>query len=159
MFAYSWKFERFPLPNEAVSLVEGNRADARVAPEWAGNILTPLPLCECRFEEGTAQPLAAQFRGGGHTAKLGAPHPTVRSNFIQGDARHEDAFQPRAPMHAEPLQISWQERTLKGATAAKHFASEGQDLFHRDASNLREAHLGTVPRRKPLSRGLPFVHA
>lgn len=159
MFAYSWKFERFPLPDKAVSLVEGNRADARVAPEWAGSILTPLPLCECRFEKGTAQPLAAQFRCGGHTAKLGAPLPTVRRDFIEGDARHEDTTQPRAPMHAEPLQISWQERTLKRATAAKHFASKWQDLFHRDASNLREAHLGTVPRRTRFSRRLPFVHA
>lgn len=159
MFAYSWKFERFPLPNEAVSFVEGNRADARVAPKWAGSILTPLPLRECRLKKGTAQPLAAQFRCGGHTAKLGAPLPTVRRDFIEGDARHKEVTQPHTPVHAESLFISGEERALKWPSTTKHFASKGEDLFYRCASNLREAHLGTVPRRTRLSRGLPFVHA
>jgi hypothetical protein len=59
MFAYSRKLERLPLTDEAVSLVEGDRADAGVAPERAGGILTPLPLCERRFKEGTAESLAA----------------------------------------------------------------------------------------------------
>ena len=40
MFAYPRKLKRLPLPDEAVSLVEGNRANAGVAPEWAGGILT-----------------------------------------------------------------------------------------------------------------------
>ena len=159
MFAYSRKLERLPLPDEAVSLVEGDRADAGVAPEWAGGTLTPLPLCECRFKEGTAESLAAQAWCGGHAAKLSAPHPTVRSDFIEGNARHEEATQPRTPVHAEPLRISRKERTFKWTTATKHFASKRQDLFYRDASNLGEAHVGTVPRRTRLSRGLPFVHA
>ena len=159
MFAYSRKLERLPLPNEAVSLVEGDRADAGVAPEWAGGTLTPLPLCECRFKQGTAQPLAAQFGRGGHTAKLGAPHPTLRRNFIEGDARHEDSAHRGTPVHAEPLGVAWEERTFKRPAPTKHLASKGEDLFHRDASNLREAHLGTVPRRTRFSRRLPFVHA
>jgi len=159
MFAYSRKLERLPLPDEAVSLVEGDRADAGVAPEWAGCTLTPLPFCECRFKEGAAESLAAQVRGGGHAAKLSAPHPTVRGDFIEGNARHEEATQPRTPVHAESFGISGEERALQWPSTTKHFASKRQDLFHRDASNLREAHLGTVPRRTRLSRGLPFVHA
>ena len=83
MFAYSRKLERLPLADEAVALVEGDRADAGVAPEWAGCTLTPLPLCECRFKEGAAESLAAQVWGGGHAAKLGAPHPAVRGDFIE----------------------------------------------------------------------------
>jgi hypothetical protein len=59
MFAYPRKLKRLPLPDEAVSLVEGDRANAGVAPEWAGGIHTPLPLCERRFKEGTAESLAA----------------------------------------------------------------------------------------------------
>ena len=47
----------------------------------------------------------------------------------------------------------------KWTTATKHFASKRQDLFNRYASNLREAHVGTVPRRTRLRRRLPFVHA
>ena len=159
MFAYSRKLERLPLPDEAVSLVEGDRADAGVAPEWAGCTLTPLPLCECRFKEGAAESLAAQVWGGGHAAKLSAPHPTVRGDFIEGNARHEEATQPRTPVHAESFGISGEERALQWPSTTKHFASKRQDLFHRDASNLREAHVGTVPRRTRLSRGLPFVHA
>ena len=159
MFAYSRKFKRLPLPDEAVSLVEGDRADARIAPEWAGGTLTPLPLCECRFKEGTAESLAAQAWCGGHAAKLSTPHPAVGGDFIERDARHKEATQPHTPVHAEPLGISWKERTFKWATVTKHFASKRQDLFHGCASNLREAHLGTVPRRTRLSRGLPFVHA
>jgi hypothetical protein len=159
MFAYPRKLKRLPLPDEAVALVEGDRADAGVAPEWAGGTLTPLPLCECRFKEGAAESLAAQVWGGGHAAKLGAPHPAVRGDFIEGNARHKEVTQPHTPMHAEPLRISRKERTFKWATATKHFASKGEDLFYRCASNLREAHLGTVPRRTRLSRGLPFVHA
>jgi hypothetical protein len=159
MFAYSRKLERLPLPDEAVSLVEGDRADARVAPEWAGCTLTPLPLCECRFKKGAAESLASKVGDGGHAAKLSAPHPAVGGDFIEGDARHEEATQPRTPVHAEPLRISRKERTFKWTTATKHFASKRQDLFHRYASNLREAHVGTVPRRTRLSRGLPFVHA
>ena len=159
MFAYSRKIKRLPLPDEAVSLVEGDRADAGVAPEWAGGTLTPLPLCECRFKECTAESLAAQAWCGGHAAKLGAPHPAVGGDFIEGDARHEETTQPRTPVHTEPFRISRKERTFKWATATKHFASKGEDLFYRCASNLREAHLGTVPRRTRLSRRLPFVHA
>jgi len=159
MFAYSRKFERLPLPDEAVSLVEGDRADAGVAPEWAGGTLTPLPFCECRFKKGAAESLAAEVRDGGHAAKLGAPHPAVGGDFIKRDARHKEATQPRAPVHAEPLRISRKERTFKWTTATKHFASKRQDLFDRYASNLREAHVGTVPRRTRLSRRLPFVHA
>jgi hypothetical protein len=159
MFAYSRKLERLPLPNEAVSFVERDRADAGVAPEWAGGTLTPLPFCECRFKECAAEPLASQVWGGGHAAKLSAPHPTVRGDFIEGDARHKEATQPHTPVHAEPLHISRKERALKWPSATKHFASKRQDLFHRDASNLREVHVGTVPRRTRLSRRLPFVHA
>ena len=159
MFAYTGKFERLPLPDEAVSLVEGDRADAGVAPEWAGGTLTPLPLRECRFKEGAAEPLAAQVWGGGHAAKLSAPYPAVGGDFIEGDARHEEATQPHTPVHAEPLRISRKQRTFKWPSTTKHFASKRQDLFHGCASNLREAHLGTVPRRTRLSRGLPFVHA
>ncbi len=159
MFAYSRKLKRLPLPDEAVSLVEGDRADAGVAPEWAGCTLTPLPLCECRFKEGAAESLAAQVWGGGHAAKLSAPHPTVRGDFIEGDARHEEATQPRTPVHAESFGISGEERALQWPSTTKHFASKREDLFYRCASNLREAHLGTVPRRTRLSRGLPFVHA
>ena len=159
MFAYPRKLKRLPLPDEAVSLVKGDRADAGVAPEWAGSTLTLLPLCERRFKEGTAESLAAQVGDGGHAAKLSAPHPAIGGDFIEGDARHKEVTQPRTPVHAEPLRISWKERTFKWATATKHFASKRQDLFHRDASNLREAHVGTVPRRTRLSRRLPFVHA
>ena len=159
MFAYSRKIKRLLLPDEAVSLVEGDRTNARIAPEWAGGTLTPLPLCECRFKEGTAESLAAQVWCGGHATKLGAPHPAVGGDFIEGDARHEEATQPRTPVHAEPLRISRTERTFKWTTPTKDFTSERQDLFHRDASNLREAHVGTVPRRTRLSRRLPFVHA
>jgi hypothetical protein len=159
MFAYSRKFERLPLPDEAVSLVKGDRADAGVAPEWAGCTLTPLPFCERRFKEGTAKSLAAQVGDGGHAAKLSTLNPAVGGDFIEGDARHKEVTQPRTPVHAEPLRISWKERAFKWATATKHFASKRQDLFHRDASNLREAHVGTVPRRTRLSRRLPFVHA
>lgn len=159
MFAYAGNIKRLPLPDEAVSLVEGNRANARIAPEWAGCALTPLPLCERHFKKGTAQPLAAQLRSGGHAAKLSAPNPAVGGDFIEGDARHEETTQPRSPMHAEPLFISGEERALKWPSTTKHFASKRQDLFHRYASNLREAHLGTVPCRTRLSRRLPFVHA
>jgi hypothetical protein len=159
MFAYSRKLERLPLTDEAVSLVEGDRADAGVAPERVGGTLTPLPFCECRFKKGAAESLAAEVGHGGHAAKLGAPHPAVGGDFIEGDARHEEATQPRTPVHAEPLRISRKERTFKWTTATKHFASKRQDLFHRYASNLREAHVGTVPRRTRLSRRLPFVHA
>jgi hypothetical protein len=159
MFAYPRKLKRLPLPDEAVALVEGDRADAGVAPEWAGGTLTPLPLCECRFKEGAAESLAAQVWGGGHAAKLGAPHPAVRGDFIEGNARHKEVTQPRTPVHAESFGISGEERALQWPSTTKHFASKRQDLFHRDASNLREAHLGTVPRRTRLSRGLPFVHA
>jgi hypothetical protein len=159
MFTYSRKLERLPLPNEAVSLVEGDCTDARVAPEWTGGTLTPLPLCEGRFKEGAAQPLAAQFGRGGHAAKLSAPHPTLRRNFIEGDACHEDSTYRGTPVHAEPLCISREKRALKWPATTKHLASKGEDLFHRDASNLREAHLGTVPRRTRLGRGLPFLHA
>jgi hypothetical protein len=159
MFAYSRKLERLPLTDEAVSLVEGDRADAGVAPEWAGCTLTPLPLCECRFKKGAAESLAAEVGDGGHAAKLSAPHPTVRGDFIEGNARHEEATQPRTPVHAESFGISGEERALQWPSTTKHFASKRQDLFHRDASNLREAHVGTVPRRTRLSRRLPFVHA
>jgi len=159
MLAYSRKFERLPLPDEAVSLVEGDRADAGVAPEWAGGTLTPLPLCECRFKECTAESLAAQAWCGGHAAKLSTPHPAVGGDFIKRDARYKEVTQPHTPVHAEPLRISRKEGTFKWTTATKHFASKRQDLFHRDASNLREAHVGTVPRRTRLSRRLPFVHA
>jgi hypothetical protein len=158
MFAYSRKLERLPLTDEAVSLVEGDRADAGVAPERVGGTLTPLPFCECRFKKGAADSLAAEVGDGGHAAKLSAPHPTVGGDFIEGDARHEKATQPRTPVHAEPLRISRKERTFKWTTPTKDFTSERQDLFHRDASNLREAHVGTVPRRTRLSRRLPFVH-
>jgi hypothetical protein len=158
MFTYSRKIKRLPLPDEAVSLVEGDRANARVAPEWAGCTLTPLPLCECGFKKGAAESLASKVGDGGHAAKLCAPHPTVGGDFIEGDARHEEATQPRTPVHAESLRVSRKERTFKGATATKDFTSERQDLFHRDASNLREAHVGTVPCRTRLSRRLPFVH-
>jgi hypothetical protein len=159
LFAYSSKIKRLPLPDEAVSLVEGDRADTGVAPEWAGGTLTPLPLCECRFKECTAESLAAQAWCGGHAAKLGAPHPAVGGDFIKRDARHKEATQPHTPVHAEPLFISGEERALKWPSTTKHFASKGEDLFDRCASNLREAHLGTVPRRTRLSRGLPFLHA
>jgi hypothetical protein len=159
MFAYSRKLERLPLPDEAVSLVERDRADAGVAPEWAGCTLTPLPFNECRFKKGAAKSLAAEVGDGGHAAKLSTPHPAVGGDFVEGYARHEEATQPRTPVHAEPLRISRKERTFKWTTATKHFASKRQDLFHRDASNLREAHVGTVPRRTRLSRRLPFVHA
>ena len=159
MFAYSRKLERLPLTDEAVSLVEGDRADAGVAPERAGGILTPLPLCERRFKEGTAESLAAKVWCGGHAAKLSTPHPAVGGDFIEGDARHEETTQPRTPVHAEPFHISRKEGTFKWTTATKHFASKRQDLFHRYASNLGEAHVGTVPRRTRLSRRLPFVHA
>jgi len=159
MFAYSRKLERLPLPNEAVSLVEGDRADAGVAPEWAGGTLTPLPLSQRRFKQGTAKTLAAQFGRGGHAAKLGAPHPTLRCNFIEGDARYEDSAYRGTPVHSEPRRVAREERALKWPTTTKHLASKGEDLFHRDASNLREAHLGTVPRRTRFSRRLPFVHA
>ena len=159
MFAYSRKIKRLPLADEAVALVEGDRADAGVAPEWAGCTLTPLPLCECRFKEGAAESLAAQVWGGGHAAKLSAPHPAVGGDFIKRDARHKEATQPHTPVHAESLGISGEERALKWPSTTKHLASKGEDLFYRCASNLREAHLGTVPRRTRLSRGLPFTHA
>jgi hypothetical protein len=159
MFADSRKFKRLPLSDEAVPLVEGDRADARIAPEWAGGTLTPLPLRECRFKECTAESLAAQVWHGGHAAKLSTPHPAVGGDFIEGDARHEEATQPRTPVHAETLRISGKECTFKWTTATKHLASKWQDLFNRYASNLREAHVGTVPCRTRLSRGLPFVHA
>ena len=159
MFAYSRKFERLPLPDEAVSLVEGDRTNARIAPEWAGGTLTPLPLCECRFKEGTAESLAAQVWCGGHATKLGAPYPAVGGDFIKRDARYKEVTQPHTPVHAESLFISGEERALQWPSTTKHFASKGEDLFYRCASNLREAHVGTVPRRTRLSRGLPFVHA
>lgn len=159
MFTYSGKLERLPLPNEAVSLIEGDRTDARVAPEWTGGTLTPLPLCECGLKEGAAESLTAEAGDGRHAAKLSAPHPSVRRNFIEGDARHEDSAQPRTPVHAEPLCISREKRMFKRPSPTKHLVSKGEDLIKRCTPKVREAHLGTVPRRTRLGRGLPFLHA
>jgi hypothetical protein len=159
MFADSRNLERFAFTHEAVTLVEGDRADAGVAPEWAGRAIAPLPCADRRLKECTAESLAAQAWCSGHAAKLSAPPPAVGGDFIKRDARHKEATQPHTPVHAESLFISGEERTLEWPSATKHFASKRQDLFHRDASNLREAHVGTVPRRTRLSRRLPFVHA
>lgn len=129
MFTYSGKLERLPLPDEAVSLIEGDGTDAGVAPEWTCGTLTPLPLCERRFKEGAAESLAAEVGDGGHAAKLSAPHSALRGDFIKGDARHEDSAQPRTPVHAEALRIPWEERTLKRPAPTKHLVSKGEDFI------------------------------
>jgi hypothetical protein len=77
MFADSWKHERLALADKAVSLIERDRPNPRVAPEWANGVWTLLPIFQSDVQERTAEPLAAQLGCRRHATELRARHPVI----------------------------------------------------------------------------------